>query len=275
MVVRTAAFLLACSACHCAHVPSTIPKARRREVIALGVSAISSPVALISLPAIAEPSIQVYFGAGCFWHVQHELFGEETAGTLQRNSLQATVATGYAGGLGTSADGKVCYHNKDGVADYGKLGHAECVQVEIPASAFPQFCTKYFSLFGKDGVRHDPKDRGGEYRSILGLAGGERSPMYAAVKKAAAESPGGMQLARGRGDEPDTFNERLVYVYDSDAFPFYPAELYHQFHNDYLGNLRPGEPVSYGKAYNSLQQSLSKAGVLADTGCPPPPRYML
>jgi peptide methionine sulfoxide reductase MsrA len=268
MAIRVAAFALACRACSGLHL--TVPPLRRRDAI-LGFAAATSSACL---PAHAAETVKVYFGAGCFWHVQHELFGEEI-GSLQRSPMQATVVTGYAGGRGQSADGRVCYHNKEKVGDYGKLGHAEVVQVEIPASAYPQFCTKFFSLFGKEGLRHDPKDRGGEYRSVLGLPGGETSPMYAAVTRAAAASPGGMTLARGQGDDPDTFNEKLVYVYDSNAFPFYPAELYHQFHNDYFGNIRPGEPVTYGKDYNTLQRSLSKAGVLADTGCPAPPRYML
>ena len=39
-----------------------------------------------------------------------------------------------------------------------------------------------------------------------------------------------------------------------------------------LANLHMGK---YDDAEILLQQSLSKAGVLADTGCPKPPRYML
>lgn len=50
-------------------------------------------------------------------------------------------------------------------------------------------------------------------------------------------------------------------MYDSDKFPFYPAELYHQFHNDFMS-------PPYGAAYNKLASSLEKAGVLRETGCP-------
>jgi hypothetical protein len=110
---------------------------------------------------------------------------------------------------------QVCYHNMQNFADYGKLGHAEAVQLEIPESELPSFCQKYFELFGTRGYRHDPQDRGGEYRSVLGLPGGVDSPMFSVVEEAAAKSPGGMRLAKGRGDEPDTIGDKLVLVYDS------------------------------------------------------------
>jgi hypothetical protein len=51
---------------------------------------------------------------------------------------------------------------------------------------------------------------------------------------------------------------------DSDAFPFYPAESYHQFHNDF-------QSPAYGKAYNNLRVQLTEAGKLSDTGCPTGP----
>jgi peptide methionine sulfoxide reductase MsrA len=208
----------------------------------------------------AEPTVKVYFGAGCFWHVQHEFVGEEVA-ALKRGPSTITSVVGYAGGNRLGPNSKVCYHNARGFADYGQLGHAEAVQLEVPESAFPRFCQKYFSLFGTRGFRHDPQDRGGEYRSVLGLPGGTESAMYSIVEKAAAESPGGMQLARGRGDEPDTLGNKLVLVYDSNKFPFYAGELYHQFHNDFMG-------PAYGQAYNSLLSSQYKSGLLASTGCP-------
>ena len=50
-------------------------------------------------------------------------------------------------------------------------------------------------------------------------------------------------------------------VYDSNAFPFYAGERYHQFHNDFMG-------PAYGKAYNDLQKSAVQAGAIKLTGCP-------
>lgn len=62
---------------------------------------------------------------------------------------------------------------------------------------------------------------------------------------------------QGNGDEPDTLLKRTVYVMDSDKFPFYIAEPYHQFHNDF-------QSPAYGKAYNDLRKQLQ----VPDTGCP-------
>ena len=184
---------------------------------------------------------------------------------MGRTSSAISAVSGYAGGNRLGDGGKVCYHNMRRFADYGELGHAEAVQVSVPASSVPRFAKKYFDLFGSRGIRHDPQDRGGEYRSVLGLPGGEASPYFDVIREAAAASP--MKLYRGRGDEPDTIGDRVVLVYDSNKFPFYPAELYHQFHDDFMG-------PPYGKAYNALNPQLYKSGVLRSTGCPEPPGFM-
>ena len=71
--------------------------------------------------------------------------------------------------------------------------------------------------------RADPMDRGGEYRSLLGLPGGAKHPQYQLVE-AAAEARG-MTLKEGKGNDPDTLGKRIVYVMDSNKFPFYQAEV--------------------------------------------------
>jgi len=224
-------------------------------------------VALLPQSAVAseDPLVKLYFGAGCFWHVQHELVLAESA-LLGRSGVEFTAVTGYAGGtrvasgkLAGPAGAKVCYHNSQGVADYGKLGHAEAVQVEVPASQVAAISKKYFSLFGAKGVRHDPQDRGGEYRSVLGLPGGEAAPLCKIIVAAAEPTP--MRLAPGVGDEGDTLGAKTVLVYDSDRFPFYPAELYHQFHNDFMG-------PKYGSAYNNLLPKLYAQKKVGLVGCP-------
>jgi peptide methionine sulfoxide reductase MsrA len=229
--------------------------------------ALSAALLLPQQAALAEDDspMKLYFGAGCFWHVQHELVLAEKE-LLGRSGADITAVTGYAGGravatgkLAGPANAKVCYHNPQGIADYGKLGHAEAVQVTVPKAKVEAFAEKYFALFGSMGIRHDPQDRGGEYRSVLGLPGGEASPLFASIKQVAAQSP--MKLVGGSGDEDDTLGARSVLVYDSEAFPFYPAELYHQFHNDFQG-------PRYGKSYNDLLPTLYKAGKLETVGCP-------
>ena len=66
-------------------------------------------------------------------------------------------------------------------------------------------------------------DKGGEYRSLLGLPGGTKHPKYQLVEEAA--NARGMKLVQGKGNDPDTLGKRIVYVMDSTKFPFYQAEV--------------------------------------------------
>ena len=165
---------------------------------------------------------EVYFGAGCFWHVQHE-FALAEQKILGRSESQWTSLAGYAGGRGADKEGRVCYHNLQSVADYGKLGHGEVVGLSIPPSAIGDFAVEYFRLFGDTGERADPMDKGGEYRSLLGLPGGQDHPMFDRVAVAARER--GMTLVDGKGNDPDTLGKRTVFVMDSNQYPFYQAEV--------------------------------------------------
>ncbi len=47
--------------------------------------------------------------------------------------------------------------------------------------------------------------------------------MYGQVEAAAKDR--GMTLVDGKGNDPDTLGKRLVYVMDSNKFPFYQAEV--------------------------------------------------
>lgn len=222
------------------------------------VSAFSS-----STPAFAEGGeasdalTDVYFGVGCYWHIQHE-FVEAEKKILGRGPKDFTSRTGYAGGT-KSENGKVCYHNMKSIADYGKLGHGEVVGMTIPEKKIGDFAVEYFNLFTAKGERVDPMDRGGEYRSLLGLPGGDKHPMYPSIV-AAAEAKG-MTVQLGKGNDPDTLGKKMVWAYDSNEFPFYQAEVYHQFHNDF-------QSPAYGKAYNSLADLAFDDGRLKSTGCP-------
>eukprot|EP00804_Cyclotella_cryptica_P012284 CCRYP_019984-RC/>CCRYP_019984-RC protein AED:0.17 eAED:0.17 QI:0/0.33/0.25/1/0.33/0.25/4/575/266 len=187
----------------------------------------------------------VYFGAGCFWHVQHEfVLAERTL--LGRKDNELTSRTGYAGGFKTDEE--------------GRLGHGEVVGMTIPESSVGDFAVEYFKLFGDKPIeRADPMDKGGEYRSLLGLPGGTKHPKYQLVE--AAANARGMKLVEGKGNDPDTLGKRIVYVMDSNKFPFYQAEVYHQFHNDFL-------TPAYGKEYNNLVTAAVEDGRIKITGCP-------
>jgi len=239
----------------------------RRNFLASLTSATAATVGLTSLPfaSFAEEEVSpsseltdVYFGVGCYWHIQHE-FVEAERKLLSRSDSQLTSRTGYAGGTGTDREGRVCYHNFQGVADYGKYGHGEVVGMTIPENQIGNFAKEYFDLFTAKGERVDPMDRGGEYRSLLGLPGGTNHIMYKEVEKAAEAK--GMRLEAGKGADPDTLGRKLVYVYDTKKFPFYQAELYHQFHNDF-------QSPAYGKKYNNLANQAFEDGRIKITGCP-------
>jgi len=204
------------------------------------------------------PLQDVYFGVGCFWHIQHE-FVEAERKILNRDDKELTSKTGYAGGLSTGSEGRVCYHNFQNIADYGKLGHGEVVGMRIPENKIVDFASEYFNLFTSQGERVDPMDRGGEYRSLIGLPNGTSHSSYSAVEASAKAK--GMTLQLGKGNDPDTLGTKQVYVYDTQKFPFYQAEVYHQFHDDF-------QSPPYGKNYNKIAEMAFDDGRLKMTGCP-------
>mmetsp|Transcript_54188 Transcript_54188/g.131488 ORF Transcript_54188/g.131488 Transcript_54188/m.131488 type:complete len:292 (-) Transcript_54188:134-1009(-) len=235
---------------------------RRGVLRALSTVAVGTMVAQPAKGAMAaegDVDTPVYFGVGCFWHIQHEFVdGEKTI--LGRDIHQFTSAAGYAGGKSADKEGRVCYHNFQGVADYGKLGHGEVVGMNIPQSKIGDFSKLYFSLFNpKTKDRVDPGDRGGEYRSLIGLPGGVKHTSFPEVQDAATNA--GFTLVEGKGNEGDTFGKQIVYVYDSNQFPFYQGEVYHQYHNDF-------QSPPYGKEYNKLADLALDEGRIHTTGCP-------
>jgi peptide methionine sulfoxide reductase MsrA len=194
---------------------------------------------------------EVYFGCGCFWHVQHELVEAERT-LLGRKDDQLTARAGYAGGKLGALNGKVCYHNAVNIADYGKLGHAEVVSLLIPPSKFQDFATEYCKLF-KNGMRPDQAgDRGTEYRNLVAVKGGSKSPLALELVKASQATDDQLDFAVGKGSDNDI--ARLVWIMDTDSFPFFVGEQYHQFHDGF--NL--GE--NYPNSYNSLAQKFAAAG---------------
>lgn len=64
-------------------------------------------------------------------------------------------------------------------SDYGRMGHTEVVGFKTPESKVPEFAALLVDRLWVKGIRADPQDRGGEYRSALGLPGGISNPMTA------------------------------------------------------------------------------------------------
>jgi peptide methionine sulfoxide reductase MsrA len=226
------------------------------------MATLATASALFSQPSIAadDELINVWFGCGCFWHVQHE-FVEAERKILGRSDQELTARAGYAGGKAGAKDGKVCYHNVAQISDYGSLGHAEVVSLKIPRSSFPLFVAEYTALFNKDGYRPDQLgDRGPEYRNLVGIPEGVDSPLAKQLIEVSSKTGDKLDFARGKGDDPDA--RALVFVMDSNVFPFYVAEQYHQFHDGF----NFGE--NYANSYNNLASKLAKEGLLGESKCP-------
>lgn len=180
-------------------------------------------------------------------------------------------------------------HNRFREADYGALGHSEVVGVEIPTEEIVPFTEHYFTLFNpktkgtqqwcrwlsgalptaphvlclslpfQTQDRVDPQDRGGEYRSVVGIPGGIKNSVYPEMEAVAKKA--GFSLAPGKGNDPDTLGQQVVYVYDTNKFPFYQAEVYHQYHDDF-------QSPKYGQKYNDIANQAFEDGRLKITGCP-------
>jgi len=227
----------------------------RRSFLTASVLA-SAAIVSNSRPSLAasgdDDLIDVYFGCGCFWHVQHE-FVEAERNILGRSDDEITARAGYAGGKAGAKDGKVCYHNLQGVADYGKLGHAEVVSMRIPASKFEDFAVEYCKLFDKDGFRPDQGgDRGTEYRNLVGVPGGKSSTFAASLVKASVATGDKLDFAVGKGDDKDV--PKVSFIMDTADFPSYVGEQYHQFHDGFKFD------ENYPNSYNSLASKFAEKG---------------
>jgi peptide methionine sulfoxide reductase MsrA len=232
----------------------------RRKLLASAV-AVGGVGAQATAPARAdEEEIDVYFGCGCFWHVQHE-FAEAERRILGRSDKELTARVGYAGGNGGAKDGKVCYHNAAKISDYGSLGHAEVVRLRMPPSKFGDFAKEYFKLFDTDGNRPDQLgDRGLEYRNVVGVPGGSKSLLAQELVDASKSEGDKLDFSVGKGSDAD--RRAVAYVMDTQQHPFYLGEIYHQFHDGFNW----GE--NYPDSYNRLANDLVKEKLLPDAGCP-------
>lgn len=73
-------------------------------------------------------------------------------------------------------------------------------------------------------------DRGGEYRSLIGLPGGINGESFPEVEAAAKREGLSLKLVEGKGDDSDTLGKKIVWVMDTAKYPFIQAEVYHQYH---------------------------------------------
>ena len=125
--------------------------------------------------------------------------------------------------------------------------------MSIPKSKFKDFAVEYCKLF-KDGFRPDQAgDRGLEYRNLVGFPGGSKNTELGNMLVDASKETGDkLDFAVGKGTDRDV--ARLVWIMDSDKYPSYVAEQYHQFHDGFAF----GE--NYPNSYNDLGGKFANAG---------------
>mmetsp|Transcript_17713 Transcript_17713/g.44859 ORF Transcript_17713/g.44859 Transcript_17713/m.44859 type:complete len:276 (+) Transcript_17713:91-918(+) len=191
--------------------------------------------------SLAEQEIDVYFGAGGFWHVQ-KVVNQAEEDLLGRSWGNITGIAGYAGGKHNSGD--VCHNTR---------GHAQVVAVRVPLDRLADLARRVWSSLFVDGERSDRAHRGAKYRAVVGFRGGVAgSPEILATIDEAQGELKVAELEAGVGNDADSLGTRRVYVYDSTDFPFHQAQLSDQFHD-------------YGGHY---KQQLLDSGRLREVDCP-------
>ena len=94
------------------------------------------------------------------------------------------------------------------------MGHGEVVGVKIPVEKFREFAEIYLQLFDENGDRIDKKrTEGDEFRHMVGLPGGVKSPLFPQLKKAV--KPLRLNLLEGKGSDADNLSKKSIWVYDT------------------------------------------------------------
>lgn len=206
-----------------------------------------------SQAVVAESEVDIYFGAGNFWRLQHEFVMKEAL-DLGRREGDITSVTGYAGGKRVGELDRICYSGWLGAPDHVSLGHSQVVQVSVPVEKIKDFVQLYLD----EGVsKRKMSEKGPQYRAVIGLRGGMKSKYFPAIQEACE---GKIKIVKGEGNEPDNFEKGTLYLYDSKFLPYRPAELGNQFRDD--------PPTKYPADYHQLNDELEKLGILLNNGCP-------
>eukprot|EP00756_Hemistasia_phaeocysticola_P023396 Hpha_TRINITY_DN15888_c1_g6::TRINITY_DN15888_c1_g6_i1::g.188874::m.188874 len=217
-----------------------------------------------------EVSGDYYFGNGCMWRVQHLITTQfEQQPPQNRTGAGLTATAGYAGGL--SPPLPTCYHNTKNVSVYGNYGCAEAVRVRIESGDQLEAAARaYFGDFMSIGplgphgediwTRPDYGDVGAEYRALIGVPGG--SGNAAALSILSKSNVHSLRLLPGKGSDADTLVNNTVWLYDAGTFPFRPAELCMQYHDD--------QSQAYPPEYHAVRDARVAVGTLNDTTCPTP-----
>jgi len=199
----------------------------------------------------AAREVDIYFGVGNFYHLQHEFVLKEAL-SLERRGPDITSINGYAGGIKVGEQDRVCYSGLGGYPGYADLGHAQVVQLTLPEENVSSFV----KLFFQEIPKRTASDTGPQFRPSIGLRRGMKSEFFKLIEQA---NDGSVKLVKGEGDEKG--EEGVVYIYDTKYFPFRPAEVMNQFQNS-------SQEPQYTSDYNAIGQVLKAEGQISITGCP-------
>lgn len=154
---------------------------------------------------------KIYFGAGCFWGVQH--YFDQVPGVIE-------TTVGYSGGTTKNPRyEQVCT---------GQTGHAEAVEINFDAQkvSVDTLLQHFFRIHDPTQLNRQGPDVGSQYRSVI---------FYTNEEQKTAANDTIKEL--GSNYEDPIITELLV------AGDFYPAEQYHQKFTEKTG--RGGCHIDY------------------------------
>ena len=137
-------------------------------------------------------------GGGCFWCLE---------AVFQRVKGVQQVTSGYAGGARANPSyEQICT---------GATGHAEVVKIDFDADviSFEQLLTIFFAIHDPTTLNRQGNDVGTQYRSVIFCQSADQRQIASVFIE---------QLSKQKA-----FNQAIV-TQNSDAVPFYSAEVYHQ-----------------------------------------------
>jgi len=252
------------------------------SVLSAVSSADGAHIAPASTTTCGDTCTYVWFGEGCFWERQWPYANIELDphGPFKRSNASVSSRVGYAGSMKAGPDDLVCYHSADGQSDYELLGQCENVRITLDASneeaQYESLCNDFVDSFTPTPggfERPDPGDMGSAYRVTVGIPGGVHGKLYpilvAANERLRLKHNISMALKADAVGNTTQDELNTVWVMDSNIFPFYLGEQYHQFHADFhpTGNY----PSWYQTDLWKLQIQL---GNIPKGGCPDGPHYM-
>lgn len=195
--------------------------------------------------------VNVYFGGGNFFHLQHTMVLKEASELLRRGE-DISAITGYAGGSKAGLIDTLCYYPNVSGPEYKSQGHSQVVRVTLPPEKIADFASTFFEeVAGRKNWEQGP-----QYRAAIGLRGGMKSPYFSEIEKA---NNGRFQLVAAAGSDKDNFGKASVYIYDARLFPFRMAEETKQFQDD--------QPDRFEWDYRQLNPVLLKIGYISSIGC--------